>query len=203
MRKLLKKQLHHLLQSPRLYTNIRGILTFGVRTKPLKEALQLKKGDKILDLACGTGDYSVIFDDFDHDYLGIDINEKYINDARKKFKNTKRVFKVQDILELDINGAKFDKALYIGILHHLSDEENLIILNKLKHLSKKVYVLDWSPGGFNFITNILSKLDRGKFIRNVKKQEELLMKVGKVLTKRNYFVRSGIIRYSLIVCDFE
>lgn len=199
---MIRKNLHNLLQSPRLYTNLRGILTFGVRKAPLRTALNLNDGEKILDLACGTGDYSPIVNSENNSYLGLDINEKYIHSAIKKHSAPFRKFNVQDILELKFDENEFDKSLYIGIMHHLNDEDNLIILKALKQITKKrIFVLDWSPGGFNILTGLFSKLDRGKYIRNINEQVELISKVLKVVAFRNYYVRSGIIRYSLISCE--
>jgi ubiquinone/menaquinone biosynthesis C-methylase UbiE len=184
-----------------LYTNLRGLLTFGVRKAPLRNALKLEKGEKILDLACGTGDYSPIISSPDNSYLGLDINDKYIHSAIKKHSAPNREFNVQDILELEFKENEFDKSLYIGIMHHLNDEDNLTILKTLKQITNKnVFVLDWSPGGINIFTNLFSKLDRGKYIRNLNEQVELISRVMKVVDSRNYYVRSGILRYSLISC---
>ena len=55
--------------------------------KGILEPLQPKKGEKILDLGCGTGDLSEKMSKSSADVVGIDASAKMIEKARTKYPN--------------------------------------------------------------------------------------------------------------------
>ena len=61
------------------------------------------RGKSIIDVGCGLGDLISFLDSKtggDYDYLGIDISESLLEDARKKFSSARRHFLLGDILEM-------------------------------------------------------------------------------------------------------
>ena len=113
------------------YRYLRGLFHFGVRLAPLRRALALQAGDRVLDVGCGTGDYAPLVDRADCSYLGLDFTESYVAEARRLYGTPYRWFEVGDVRTMAFAPGSFTKALLIGVMHHLTDEENLGVLRAL------------------------------------------------------------------------
>lgn len=132
-------------------------------------------GMKVLDLGCGPGTNTDIFQQ--DDYLGIDINERYIKKARSLRPN--HAFKCGDFLDLDQSyDDHFSLVLMSGLIHHLSDE----IAEKFIH---KAYEVLKNGGRMVAIENCLHSkqselkkkiilMDRGDHIRKLNHLSSLI-----------------------------
>ena len=91
----------------------------------LLNKLNLKVGDIVLDIACGTGVISgLIHNITKSNVLGIDISQNMINIAQEKYKNEKwAYFKKEDFLSFNENG--FDYAIIYNAYPHFLDVEAL------------------------------------------------------------------------------
>ena len=182
------------------YRYLRGLVHFGVRLAPLRRALALQAGDRVLDVGCGTGDYAPLVDRADCSYLGLDFTESYVAEARRLYGTPYRRFEVGDVRTLAFAPGDFTKALLIGVMHHLTDEENLGVLRALNNvITDRLIVMDLSPGGWHVVNNVLCSLDRGRYPRSQEALQQLIGQVMDVSSVDRYFVRSGIQRHSLIV----
>jgi len=119
--------------------------------------------DKVLDLACGTGELA----DYIHpkSYLGVDLNDKYIFYARSHRKQ--KTFLIGDITQLSLR-EKFDTIAFIGSAHHLSDQQLDQLCRYIKRLKPKNFlVVDGIPKPP--LTSVLkfldAKLGDGKYFR--------------------------------------
>src|SRR5262249_40300059 len=92
-------------------------------------------GDKFLDIGCGPGD---ILEDLPAvDYLGFDINPKYVEAAQKRFGSRGRFFCGDvGLTAIDQEAASFDLVLATGVLHHL-DDDRAVSLFKLARRALK------------------------------------------------------------------
>ncbi|HUT21780.1 MAG TPA: class I SAM-dependent methyltransferase [Candidatus Bipolaricaulota bacterium] len=102
----------------------------------------LKNGQKILDLGCGNGRLVKLFDGFNVDYLGLDVNEELIKLAKEQ--NSDKNFATADILSFDAN-EKFDLIFMVAVLNHFNKAERKIVLDKVYSALK--------PGGYLLMTN--------------------------------------------------
>ena len=89
----------------------------------LIELLAPQKGEKILDLGCGTGDLAKHLSDYGSEITGVDQSEKMIEQARGKFPTIK--FIVQDATELDFNG-EFDAVFSNAALHWIKQPKQAL-----------------------------------------------------------------------------
>lgn len=97
----------------------------------LIELLEAKKGEKILDLGCGTGDLANQLFEMGVDTTGIDKSENMVNQANNKF--PKISFFVQDATELQFN-SEFDAVFSNATLHWVKPPKKALqsIYNSLK-----------------------------------------------------------------------
>lgn len=135
------------------------------KLRPLLSRIDLARVRRVLDVGCGPGTNTRHFANVD--YTGLDINEGYIADARRRHG---RDFRVADVTRLAPGTiAPADLVLVNSLLHHLDDDETHRVLSSLGPLVAHdgvVHILDLVlPEGFS-IPRAMAKLDRGRFARN-------------------------------------
>lgn len=136
-------------------------------------------GDSLLDVGCGPGDVFELLPQVR--YVGIDVSEDYITAARQRFGARAR------FLRGDLNGmepeqlGEFDQVIGMGVIHHLSDDEAVGVLQKARALLK--------PGGRfisydpcftepqHWFARWIHKHDRGRFVRFDEQYEHLISHV--------------------------
>jgi SAM-dependent methyltransferase len=142
--------------------------------------LGARDGDKLVDIGCGPAD--IIRRLPDVQYVGCDISEAYIQDARREF-GDRAVFiagRCED-WQRDVRTHGADIVLAHGVLHHVDDDELITILEFARAVLK--------PGGrFVFyepcyliwqsrLSAFLMSHDRGQHIR---KEQEWKALAGRV-----------------------
>ena len=104
----------------------------------------------------------------DVDYTGIDINDGYIADARRRHR---RDFRVADVTRLTPGTIEpADMVLVNSLLHHLDDEETHRTLSSLPQLvtaDGMVHILDLVLPDELSPARARAKLDRGRYPRRV------------------------------------
>jgi len=85
----------------------------------LAELLGLRSDGKYLDLACGTGNYTVAVSNFGGEWHAIDSSEQMLSKARSK--SAKISWKAGDVENIDIDDAIFDGAMITLAIHHFMD----------------------------------------------------------------------------------
>ena len=133
---------------------------------------------RMLDICCGDSHILEYINEFIDDYMGVDSNDKYLNQCKKRWSNF-------NFFNLDLNNLKnIDEFLKFkpnfifinGAIHHLDDETvkstNSFIANNFSNS----YFLSIDPvrNNNNFLNNVMIKFDRGKFIRNKIQYTELM-----------------------------
>ncbi|MFQ5743487.1 MAG: class I SAM-dependent methyltransferase [Acidobacteriota bacterium] len=118
---------------------------------------------RVLDVGCGPGTNTHHFDGVD--YLGVDINERYVNHARRRYR---RNFVVADIREGFVAAGRFDFILVNSLLHHIDTEGTRRILGALASLLSDdghLHILDLVLPSSPSIALLLARWDRGDFPR--------------------------------------
>lgn len=119
---------------------------------------------RVLDVACGPGTNTHHF--ASSDYLGIDLNERYIQHARSR---SKRNFVVADVCSYRVSPEeRFDFILVNSFLHHLGDSDVTNILSHLQALLTEdghIHLLELVMPPRPSIARLLAHWDRGKYAR--------------------------------------
>jgi SAM-dependent methyltransferase len=133
---------------------------------PVLSHTDLSRVRRVLDAACGPGTNTRFF--AHADYLGIDINGRYLDYARRIYG---RRYLQADLLNYNGEGeGRFDFVLVNSFFHHVDDADTRGILMRLRgltapggHIHIVDLVLPESPG----IARFLARNDRGSFARTL------------------------------------
>lgn len=103
----------------------------------------LKKGDVVLDLGSGNGQSAIKASRYVKKVVGLEIDNSLIDIAKKivKLKNIKNIIFINANLEkkLDFKDNSFDKILFLDVLEHLINRDQ--ILKEIKRILKPKGVL--------------------------------------------------------------
>ena len=131
----------------------------------------VRRARAVLDVGCGPGTNTAHFQQTE--YLGVDVNEAYIRDARRRYR---RNFLVADVSRVFVRDRTFDCILSNSLLHHL---DNPSVRNTLANLSSLlapngyVHVLDLVLPTSRNVSYALARSDRGDFPRPLGEWREL------------------------------
>lgn len=130
---------------------------------------------RVLDVACGPGTNTHHF--AQSDYLGIDLNERYIQHARSC---SQRNFVVADVCSYRVSREeRFDFILVNSFLHHLENSDVTSILSHLQTLLTEgghIHLLELVMPPRPSIARLLAKWDRGKYARPLPEWEDIFAK---------------------------
>lgn len=151
-----------------------------IRSKSARSAffekhIRPEKGMRILDVGCGTGD---ALKHLSHvDYLGIDLNEAYIQTARSRW-NRHDKFLCGDVSSIkQLNLGQFDIVLSLGVLHHLDDATAKTLLSEISTiLTPQGRFVSHDPvyvEGQSRTARFVVSRDRGRFVRHRETLEQL------------------------------
>src|SRR3989338_6848197 len=183
--------------NPYIFDFLQKICNCGDLREQVSLLLEAKPTDSVLDVGCGTGLYSTLAKGR---YIGIDLNESYIKYARGRYKDKNKIFFVGDVTKLRLNGEMFDNILYLAMLHHFSEEDNILILKTISYITrKKVLILDLTlPDYPTFMQAFFLKVERGKYPRSLKDQLRIVEKVLHVGKASTFLNRSKFGLFSII-----
>jgi len=181
--------------NPVLFIFFRGILEndFKAIRAVIRRDLKLGQGLRCLDLGCGPGAFSDLF--HGDDYVGVDMNARYIGYASRKRKGE---FVVGDARSTPLPDARFDQTLIFGLLHHLPDEDVLKVLGEVRRLMApggRALVIEDIPAvsKLNLIGHLIHNVENGEHIRPAEEYRRLYSQVGRI--EREEVLRSGICDY--------
>jgi ubiquinone/menaquinone biosynthesis C-methylase UbiE len=192
---LLAKVVERVSDHPVLFIFFRSLLEndFQEIRARIRRDLVLGKGLRSLDLACGPGAFSDLFDG--DDYVGVDLNRRYIDHARRQGKGT---FVVGDARRVELPDGRFDQILIFGLLHHLSDADVRSVLRECRRLlvaGGHVLVIEDIPtlSRLNLIGHLIHSVENGEHIRPPEEYRRLYAEALGV--EREEILRSGICDY--------
>lgn len=192
---VIAKVVERISERPVVSIVARSLLESGFKAirNLIRRELRLGQGLRTLDLGCGPGILSDLF--VKDDYVGADLNLRYIDYARRKRRG---VFFVSDARRLGLPSGHFDQALIFGLLHHLSDSDALATLSEARRVvvpGGRILAIEDIPtvSKFNLFGRLVHRLDIGKHIRSVKEYRRLYSGVARI--EREEIFRSGVCDY--------
>jgi len=160
----------------------------------VEKHLRPKTGMKILDIGCGTADVLKLLPKVQ--YVGFDINQKYIRTAKKNYKGA-GVFLVRKIEQMNkAPSGPYDLVLAKGLIHHLPDEVAVHLL-RFAHDALRVEgrlvtldgVLTPKQG---FWARYFVSHDRGRHVRTLSAYRALFQRV---LPETAFYVYDDLLRF--------
>jgi cyclopropane fatty-acyl-phospholipid synthase-like methyltransferase len=192
-----------ILSHPQIYRRMRLLIGGnGASQNFVNTFIRPRTGEKILDIGCGPGDILEFLPAVD--YWGFDLNEEYINYARKRFSNRGQFF-CKNVSRDAIPGENiFDIVIAFGVFHHLSDDE-------AGEMFELAYTLLKPDGRFitidgvyvphqSYLVHLLLSEDRGNYVRT---QEQYRLIAQKKFSDIRLFVRHDLlwIPYTHIIME--
>jgi SAM-dependent methyltransferase len=199
-----------LLSNPCFYYYARQLMVGGLPFREWVSLYQLnRREERIADIGCGPADMLryVKRDSKPGYYLGIDISEKYIEQAKAKacrlnipsdfvpmdLEKLPYSANVQSELRTLIDEKDISTVLLLGVLHHIDDDAVTMVLDLIFDMPKVSLVITQDiltiPG--SFINNFFAAKDRGKFVRTEKYYDQLLGS-GRWKHIEKYWTKPGI-----------
>lgn len=147
MLKLLSKPTQDRLE--KLLSNV-GDMSLKRRARKIIESINPKKGEKIIDLGCGTGYYLFLLSNLGIklNLTGFDYDKKAIREAYDFFHDKKIKFVTGDLHKITFKGNSFDKAVVSEVLEHVENDEK--VLKEVYRILKPNGALVISVPGINY-----------------------------------------------------
>ncbi len=167
------------------------------------EILRPRKGERVLDIGCGTADLLAYMNDVD--YVGFDANLDYIETARARYSDRRAEFHHRYLTRDAAEGMpKFGLVMAIGVLHHLDDagaETLFRVAREVMDEGGRIVTCDGVfEQGQNPIARFLISLDRGEHVRRKHEYESL---ANKVFANAHVQVRHDLSRIPYTHCIIE
>lgn len=160
-----------LLEHPAIYAAWQAPFA-AQKFAPVERALQDQDVRRVLDVGCGTGTNAGRFTRAD--YVGIDINERYLKVARSRYNGQ---FINADLRNADLSSfGSFDTVLVNSFLHHLADADVKNILAQVAGLLAahgRVHILELVLPERTSLAWVMAQLDRGRYARPIGRWVEL------------------------------
>jgi SAM-dependent methyltransferase len=142
------------------------------KLSPFRSHLPQPGVGRVIDVGCGPGINSRLFTP--DQYVGVDLSERYITDARRRLPHR---FEVWDITKPGPDLGRFDRALINSVFHHLSDDETELVLKALPEYLRPgavVHIIDLVIPDEPSLARTLARHDRGMYPRPVQGWRDLL-----------------------------
>lgn len=172
--------LRAILSMPAVYSLFQAIMGSNqTRADFVREFVRAKPGMRVLDVGCGPADILSYLPDVK--YLGFDISEAYIRQARSKWGHRAQ-FHCQELSTATLEPLPpFDLVLVLGVLHHLDDHQALGVLtmahSALTAGGRIVTIDPCLEPGQNPLARLLVSRDRGQNVRSRSAYERLAASV--------------------------
>jgi len=152
--------------------------------------------ESVIDFGCGAGYYSTIVPG---EYVGVDLNQRYITFAEKKYNQSNRNFLCHNITCTEFSSKQFDKSMYLCVMHHLSDDDNHKALKELQRITqKRCVIVDLWPSE-NKLRRFIQDNDPGGYLREIENQETLILPYFQIIKRNKFYTNSKLAELSLFI----
>jgi len=99
---------------------------YKTRFNKVVKALAFEKGEKILDLGCGSGYYVKYLVDKGAEAYGIDLSGEYIKQAKSYVSSDRANFKIASAINVPFRNEYFDKVLMTEVIEHVPNNKKAL-----------------------------------------------------------------------------
>ena len=160
------------------------------KLQPIRHHNDLRQVRRVLDVGCGPGTNSTVFSHTD--YLGLDLNERYIERAQQHYQGR---FEVADVRSYQAPaGESYDFILLNSFLHHIDDQNTGKILANMDSLLSgdgHVHILELVLPERASISRWLARHDRGEFPRPLERWTDIFSTYFEPVTVKPYCLGLG------------
>jgi SAM-dependent methyltransferase len=195
-------KVNSILSLPFIYELFANLICGNFRTLFVDGYVKPKFRDRILDIGCGPANIIKYLPDID--YTGIDISQKYIDSAIKRY-GSRGSFLCENINNMSIEEfSEFDIVIASGVIHHLNDSEAFKLFDLARSTLKgggRLITLDGCyVEGQSRIARFMLTKDRGQYVRTGDQYIEL---ASRVFTNVNETIRTDLLRipYTHIIME--
>jgi len=191
------RRIRSVLARPWAYQLFFNLIGAPGRSRVLvRDYIRPRPGDRILEIGCGPGTIVPYLPE--SEYVGFDLSQEYIEQARKKFsaKFPRTKFVCERVSQYTLPQREyFEIVLALGILHHLDDSEALQLFRISHDALKpggKLVTLDgvWTDDQSRSARYLLAR-DRGQFIRA---EQQYIGLASEVFSKVTPSIRHDLLR---------
>jgi SAM-dependent methyltransferase len=186
----MKRWIDRLLEHPAVYAAWQAPFV-SQKFAPVARHVRNRPVRRVLDVGCGPGTNAPLFAGVD--YVGVDINARYLAVARAKY-GGQFIQADLETTELSTLGT-FDTILVNSFLHHLPDEAVGRILGQLQRLldpDGRVHVLELVLPERRSLARMMARLDRGRYARQLTAWHDLFDAYFEALAVEPYEVAGGL-----------
>ena len=187
----LMRFMERILEHPAVYAASQALF-IEEKFAVIQRHLQHQRIRRILDVGCGPGINAPLFGDAE--YVGIDLNERYLEVARQRYRGR---FIQADVRTADLAGlGTFDTILVNSLLHHLPDKGVRAILRQLRALLEPtgtIHMLElmWPDRG-SVVGLVGAAIDRGRYARRIDAWRQLFEEHFETLSLEPHAFKAGL-----------
>lgn len=133
----------------KLLSNV-GDMSLKRRARKIIESINPQKGEKIVDLGCGTGYYLFLLSNLgvSVSLTGFDNDDRSIKEAEEMMQGKRIKFITGDLHKISFQSQSFDKAVMSEVLEHVENDEK--VLKEIHRILKPNGLLVLSVPSINY-----------------------------------------------------
>lgn len=172
---------------------------------------EIHPGERVIDIACGTGAQVFELREIASEIVGIDLSESMINHAQNSVKKRNipnAEFFVCDATNLSLFGANsFDVAVMSLALHQFDPSLHSPVLSEMKRVAKRIVIVDYAvplPKNYAGIGSRVAEFLAGKEHNSNFKKYYRLGGLNAILPANNLTIQKSVSfgkgAFQLVVC---
>lgn len=198
-----------MMESGIFYSTVIDPVLAGLRKRVTHE---INSGEKVIDIACGTGAQLCDISKVTEDITGIDLSGSMIDSAKKNCKNRhcmKAEFHVRDATDLSVfEPGSFDVAILSLALHQFQPDLHPPVLKEMKRIANRIIIVDYAvplPKNYAGVGSQIAEFLAGREHNRNFKQYYKLGGLNQILPANNLIIQKTVLfakgAFQLVVCS--